>query len=88
MFSSPNQSAASLMLFPILLFHDSMNFWNTYSGMPCSSVFTALLMTSTTSKPVPIIKFFLSKKKLFFLSKRSEEVLLIFFRVFGNFKNA
>ena len=24
----------------------------------------------------------------FFLSKRSEEVLLIFFRVFGNFKNA
>ena len=28
------------------------------------------------------------KKTSSFLSKRSEEVLLIFFRVFGNFKNS
>ena len=32
-----------------------------------------------------IFEIFLVKS---FLSKRSEEVLLIFFRVFGNFKNA
>ena len=40
-----------------------------------------------TLHPSSIHSHFFCVYSSFFLSKRSEEVLLIFFRVFGNFKN-
>ena len=43
------------MHFSILLCHASMHCWKDSSGMPLSSVVTALLMASTPSKRIPLM---------------------------------
>ena len=43
------------MHFFILLCHTSMHCWKDFSGIPCSSVVTALFMASSPSKWVPLM---------------------------------
>ena len=53
------------MHFSILLCHTSMHCWKDASGMPVSSIVTALLMASTSSKQVPLmIPLSLGKRKV------------------------
>ena len=57
------QSPSSLIHFLILLYHASMHCWKDSSGMLLSSVVTAVLMASTSSKWVPLIIPLGKKKK-------------------------